>query len=254
MSDSKSHSPPSQAKPLRDSQSAPGLFRFSMTQFLIALILLIVAYPFITELSNGELIENSLLIVLFVSAALAVGAGKWPLTIILIIPAIVFASIHEFKPGLVPIWVITGTQTLFVGFVVLQLLRFILTASNVTTEVMRAGVAGYLMLGILWTPMYLMISELNPNSFSGAHLVPGQVLGRFDALFLSFVSLTCLGCNDLTPLSKPARMSLMVEALCGVLYLAVLIARLVSLYSTATFSRRSASAESEERVKTTDQH
>ena len=254
MSDSKSHRYSPQAEPVRGSQSAPGLFRFSITQFLIALVLLIVAYPFITELSNGELIENSLLIVLFVSAALAVGAGKWPLTIVLIIPAILFASIHEFHPGLVPIWVITGTQTIFVGFVVVQLLRFILTANNVTPEVLRAGIAGYLMLGILWTPLYLMISELNPNSFSGTHLLPGQVLGRFDALFLSFVSLTCLGCNDITPLSKPARMSLMVESLCGVLYLAVLIARLVSLYSSATLPRQLTSGESEERVKTTHEH
>jgi hypothetical protein len=217
-----------------------------MTQFLVALVLLIVTYPFITELNNGELIENLLLIVLFVSAALAVGGGKWPLTIILIVPAIVFASIHGFQPGLVPIWIITGAQSIFVGFVVLQLLRFTLTASNVTIEVLRAGIAGYLMLGILWTPLYLMISELNPNSFSGTHLLPSQVLGRFDALFLSFVSLTCLGCNDITPLSKPARMSLMIESLCGVLYLAVLIARLVSLCSNATFSRPSPSSEPEE--------
>ena len=56
-------------------------------------------------------------------------------------------------------------------------------------------------------------------------------MGRFDALYLSFVSLTCLGCNDITPISKVARMLLMVESMTGVLYLAVLIARLVTLYS-----------------------
>ncbi|HXC98710.1 MAG TPA: ion channel [Verrucomicrobiae bacterium] len=50
-------------------------------------------------------------------------------------------------------------------------------------------------------------------------------------LYLSFVSLTSLGCNDITPLSKVARMLVMVESLTGVLFLGVLIARLVSLYS-----------------------
>jgi len=40
-----------------------------------------------------------------------------------------------------------------------------------------------------------------------------------------------LGCNDITPISKVARMLLMVESVTGVLYLAVLIARLVAVYS-----------------------
>jgi voltage-gated potassium channel len=78
---------------------------------------------------------------------------------------------------------------------------------------------------------YLMISELNPVSFSGAHLAANKPLDRFDALYFSFVSLTCLGCGDITPQSKIARMLLMVESTTGVLYMAVLIARLVALYS-----------------------
>jgi hypothetical protein len=179
--------------------------------------------------------------VLFVSAALAVGEGRWPLTILLITPAIVCAGISQYRQGLVPIWVVTATHSIFVAFVVFQLYRFVRGATRVTVEVMNAGIAGYLMLGILWTPTYLMVSQLDPNSFSGAHLMAGQGLDRFDALFLSFVSLTCLGCNDITPLSKTARMLLMLEALAGVLYLAVLIARLVSLYSSALILSRATS-------------
>lgn len=56
-------------------------------------------------------------------------------------------------------------------------------------------------------------------------------MDRFDALYFSFVTLTCLGCNDIVPVSRVARMLMMVEATTGVLYLAVMIARLVALYS-----------------------
>jgi hypothetical protein len=122
---------------------------------------------------------------------------------------------------------------IFVAFVVSQLLRFILRSTRVNSEVMCAGISAYLMLGLLWTSAYLMVSELNPASFSGAHLDANLPLHNFDALYLSFVSLTCLGCNDITPVSKVARMLLMLESITGVLYLAVLIARLVALYSTA---------------------
>jgi len=88
-----------------------------------------------------------------------------------------------------------------------------------------------MMPSIMWTPAYLMISQLSSGSFSGVHLTANRGLGRFDAFYLSFVTLTSLGCNDITPLSKVARMLLMVESLTGVLFLAVLIARLVALYS-----------------------
>jgi hypothetical protein len=202
-----------------------------MRQFLVALILLIVSYPFVTELMSGELIENVLMAVLLVSGALAVGGASWPLTILLIVPALICPWIDQYQRGLLPIWLITGTQTVFVCFVVIQLQRFIQRATRVNAEVLCAGISGYLMLGILWTPTILMVSQLNPGSFSGVHLAVGQSLGRFDALFLSFVSLTCLGCNDITPLSKIARMLVMMESLTGVLYLTVLIARLVALYS-----------------------
>ncbi len=223
-----------EAMPAAPVPARVGLFRFSMAQFLAALIIMIVTYPFVTELEHGDLIENLLMMILLVSAAFAVGGRSRVLTILLIIPALAGHCLDLYWRGMVPLWIITGTHMLFVGFVVVQLVRFILRATRVNAEVMCAGISAYLMLGILWTPTYLMISELNPASFSGVHFAAGQGLGRFDALYFSFVSLTCLGCNDITPLSKVARMLLVVESLTGVLYLAVLIARLVSLYSHST--------------------
>jgi hypothetical protein len=223
-----------------------------MAQFLVALVLLIVTYPFVIGLQSGEVIEDLLLMVIFVSAALAVGGGRWPLTILLLTPAIVCAGVRQYRQGLVPIWVVTATHSIFVAFVVLQLYRFVRGATRVTAEVLNAAIAGYLMLGILWTPIYQMVSQLDPSSFSGAHLITGQGLDRFDALFLSFVSLTCLGCNDITPLSRTARMLLMVEALAGVLYLAVLIARLVSLYSSAMIVSRATSQGPSDRNRAED--
>ena len=83
----------------------------------------------------------------------------------------------------------------------------------------------------------LTVSQLNPGVFASVHLPANQGLGRFDALYLSFVSLTCKGCIDIKPL-KVARMLVMMESTIGVLYVAVLIARLVALYSKAVESGR----------------
>jgi hypothetical protein len=203
-----------------------------MAQFLVVLILLLVTFPFVIDLRHGVDIEDSLMMVNLISAVLAVGGRKWFLTIVLAIPALAGPWMDHYLHGVVPSGLFSCLHMVFVGFVVGQLLRFILRSSRVNSEVMCAGISAYLMLGLLWTAAYRMVSELNPASFAGAHLAAHQALDRFDALYLSYTSLTCLGCADIAPQSKIARMLLMVESTTGVLYMAVLIARLVALYST----------------------
>jgi hypothetical protein len=202
-----------------------------MVEFLAALIVLIIAFPFTANLKNGESIENLLLLVVMISAVLTMSGRNAILGLILVVPAICGPLLDIYWRGLVPFWIITATHVVFVAFIVTQLLRFVLRASRVNTQVMCAGIAGYLMLGLLWTPAYRMISQMTPGAYSGPHLPPDGLLKRFDALYLSFTSLTCLGCNDVSPVSNAARMLLMVEAVTGVFYLAILIARLVALYS-----------------------
>lgn len=216
-----------------ETRARPGLFRFSAGQFLVALILLLVLYPFIIELKHGEVIESALMMIILISAVLAVGGRSRVLTVLLVLPALAGPWLDHYWPGMVPYWTTACARMVFVGYVVFQLLRFILRSSRVNSEVMCAGISAYLMLGIWWTSTYLTVSQLSPGSFSGIHLAADQPLEKFDALYLSFVSLTCLGCNDITPQSKVARMLLMVESTTGVLYVAVLIARLVALYSRA---------------------
>ncbi len=227
------HSPKAEtpaAKPT-ETRLRSGVFRFSAAQFLVALILLLVLYPFITELKHGEIIESALMMIILISAVLAVGGRRSLLAVLLVMPALAGPWLDRFWSGAVPLWLTAAARMVFVGYVVFQLLRFILRSTRVNAEVMCAGISGYLMVGLWWTTAYLLVSELSPASFSGSHLTAGQPLGRFDAIYLSFVSLTCLGCNDITPQSQVARMLLMVESTTGVLYVAILIARLVALYS-----------------------
>jgi Ion channel len=220
-----------QATPENGHQAKAGLFHFAMPQFLVGLILLLVSYPFIVELVHGEVIEDVLMMIILISAVLAVGGRSWVLSIILVIPALAGPWVDHYWHEVVPYWIIACARMLFVGFVIIQLLRFILRSTRVNTEVLCAGISGYLMLGIWWTAAYLTVSQMNPGSFSGVHLPANQPMGRFDALYFSFTSLTCLGCSTIMPMSNAARMLLMVESTTGVLYVAVLIARLVALYT-----------------------
>src|SRR6266480_3728242 len=65
------------------------------------------------------------------------------------------------------------------------------------------------------------------NMNAGKHSIRG-----FNAFYFSFITLSTVGYGDITPVSKVARMLSAMEAMTGLLYLAVLIARLVALYSS----------------------
>lgn len=52
-----------------------------------------------------------------------------------------------------------------------------------------------------------------------------------DFLYYSFVTLTTLGFGDITPVTARARSLAVLEAVTGVLFVALLIARLVGMYS-----------------------
>ena len=51
----------------------------------------------------------------------------------------------------------------------------------------------------------------------------------FNGLYYSFITLSTVGYGDITPVANAAKMLAAAEAITGVLYVAVLIARLVSI-------------------------
>lgn len=228
------------AKPAEHRLVTSGLFRFSVTQFLAALILWLITVPFLTYFENGEVILSASMTLLLISAVLAVGGRSQSLlwAIVLVLPALAADWMDHYKPDLVPHWISMCAGLVFVGFVIAQFLRFILRARLVNSEVLCAGIAAYLMLGLLWAVAYLLAARLTPGSYALLHGA-GQagLLQRFDALYFSFVTLTCLGCNDIVPLTRGTRMLMMLEGTTGVLYLAVMIARLVALYSRTNTSQ-----------------
>ena len=64
------------------------------------------------------------------------------------------------------------------------------------------------------------------------HVRRPQSINGFNGFYFSFITLSTVGYGDITPVSRIARWLAAMEAMTGLLYVTVLIARLVSLYST----------------------
>ncbi len=220
-----------------------GNFRSSVAQFLAAMILMLFAAPFVEELEYGQSINTGLITLVLILGVLAVGRSRRALVValLLVVPAVLSRWIGHFLPGLLPLVLHSITALAFILFVEYQLLHFILRAPRVNSEVLCAGISGYLLLGILWMAAYRFVSgwnpvdpthpEMNAFGFTVGATAP-HVLTQFEAYYFSFITLSTVGFGDIVPLSNGARTLAMMEAMTGTLYMAVLISRLVALYSS----------------------
>lgn len=209
--------------------------RFSAIEFLFALVLWLVSSPFVWSLEYGQLIETALATLVLLSAVLAVGARRRTLVaaLLLVIPAVVTKWLNHWRPDLVPPEIFSAAGVAFVAFVTVHLLGFVLRAPRVSTEVLCAGVSIYLLLGVLWAFAYMLVAQVVPGAFVfTVGPESDRVMHGLKGMYFSFVTLSTLGYGDIIPTSNTTRMLATAEATTGMFYMTVLIARLVSLYSS----------------------
>jgi len=123
----------------------------------------------------------------------------------------------------------------FVAIMTFLLLAIVVTFRDVATDPeisanrIVGAVAVYLLLGVLWAVSYTIVDSIWPGSFTG--FVPGMK-SEWDSewLYYSFVTMTTLGYGDIAPVSPVARLLAYLQAIFGQLYIAILVAGLVSAY------------------------
>jgi len=119
-----------------------------------------------------------------------------------------------------------GMWTIVGLFAAAGALRFATSAKIVDAEHVYAALSAYLLAGIFLGHFYWVLEQNWPGSFATA----GD-FSRMTATYFSFVTLATLGYGDIVPRSDVARGLAIVEGVGGQLFLAALVARLVSLYS-----------------------
>jgi hypothetical protein len=114
---------------------------------------------------------------------------------------------------------------LFGLYCVYSLFHYIFDQRLFTDNQMFWGAAcGYVVFGITWGAFYHTLFIFLPQSFT-------NVSHWTDFLYFSFVTLTTMGYGDIAPVHPLARMLSIVEAMFGVLYTSLLVAKLVGLYA-----------------------
>jgi hypothetical protein len=209
----------------------PGLARTYLhrryTILFYTLLATMVAAPVFTALEfSGTLIE-SLLAACLLAAILPVGAVRKR-------PYLLMAIVVVWLARLVTAWLdhrvlsemALGIWTLIGLLAAVAALRFAIGATQVDAEHLYAALSAYLLAGIYLGLSYWVLEQMKPGTFS----FTGQ-FSQASAIYFSFVTLATLGYGDIVPRADVARGIAIVEGVGGQLFLAVLVARLVSLYS-----------------------
>lgn len=118
---------------------------------------------------------------------------------------------------------------LMLGFFLLTLklaAQQALFSGKITSNSLVGSICIFLLLGLIWVMLYLLLAEFSPDSFSG--LTASAWQDNFpDFIYFSFVTLTTLGFGDLLPLTPLARFLVYMEAVVGVFYMAIVVSSLV---------------------------
>lgn len=128
-------------------------------------------------------------------------------------------------------------SAVFIFMSILILMEKILHAALVNVDLIFGALMVYLLSGILWSKLYFIENMLSPGSFNGAGILDfdsttllNAYEQQFNFLYYSFATLATLGMGDITPLSHLAKSLTTIEAMFGQLFVAIIIAKLVSVW------------------------
>jgi amino acid transporter len=129
---------------------------------------------------------------------------------------------------------------LFFSFVTWTELRNLLRHREVTAETISMSVSVYLLMGLTWGILYILIFQLQPNAFSAIQIpnASSDPQPAFPVLiYFSLTTLATIGYGDITPVTLQARYAAVAEGITGQFYLVILVARLVGMQMSKAASR-----------------
>jgi len=121
-------------------------------------------------------------------------------------------------------------KILIVSITIVELFREIFKTKIIDSHIISSAISIYVLVGIFWYLLFMFLLMIDPDSFYIRNYNPEMV--SIDMIYFSFTTLTTLGYGDITPVSYTAKMWSITEAMMGVMFLAVMISRVVSLFGS----------------------
>lgn len=196
-----------------------------------ALLMLLVVMPFLEDSVWGRIALNGINTAILFAAAVAVSDSRvcFALSIVLGAMTVVLqvASFMLWEPQL--LLLSRGSGAAFYFLTISYLLAYVLRREVLTLDKLYGAASAFLMLGILWAYFHSIVLHYFPGALI-VHGTPVNDAKISEIIYFSFTVLTTTGFGDIVPAHPVARMLNVLEQVVGVLFIAILIARLAGTY------------------------
>jgi hypothetical protein len=211
--------------------SATHLLRDHPSAVLLAVQLFaVLAYPFFDDspVGRGVLgVVGTAVVLIALWAVRRTPALSW-VAVLLGGPAMVFTVLEAISPSTDAFVLASAVlHAPFYFYVSYGMIRYLFHDDRVTRDELYATGAAFTVVAWGFAYLYVAAQVIWPGSFTGVSGASERTW--FELLFLSFTTLTSVGLSDITPALEHARSLVIVEQVAGVLYVALVVARLVGL-------------------------
>ena len=140
----------------------------------------------------------------------------------------VLAVLSNFRESIVYVLLLLTVLLVFFAGTFFAMAKNVLFKGEIDGNKIIGSMSLYMLLGLVWTIIYLILLTLDPKAISG--IEAGQWQETFASVaYFSFVTLTTLGYGDILPVNQVARFFVYMETIIGVFYMAIIVSSLVSM-------------------------
>ena len=204
------------------------LRRIPSAALLLVQLLGLLLYPWMEQSPGGRALLSAFGLLVLGVALWAVRRNQWLpwLALLLAIPVVVLSVIAGFAPTPGLTIAIASLEAAFYFYASGSMIAYMLEDPVATRDELFAAGATFTLLAWGFAYAFVVCQAAFPGSFGGAG---GLDASRtwMDLLYLSVMVLSSVGLSDIVPLTPMARAIVMLEAMAGVMYIALVVSRLI---------------------------
>ncbi|MCB1842945.1 MAG: two pore domain potassium channel family protein [Halioglobus sp.] len=200
---------------------------FVFTAALIVLLLCSAVVSSLPEGSHHRLLQAVLILSQLVAYFSLNLSRQWRRFVLIMLLGMLLANgLREFSDGAMASLSSLFVYMLFLLGMIWAGARQALLATGIEANTIAGAVAVYLLLGLLWTTLYLLTLEVWPQAFHGIDYRNWN--DNFGQLaYFSFITMTTVGYGDISPGIPITRVLAYLQAIVGTFYMAVVVAGLI---------------------------
>ena len=200
----------------------------------------VLLYPWMESSARGRTLLTVFGVLVLTVALRVVRRTPWLSWVAFLLVSVVVALsvISGFAPHPGLTAATAAVEASFYFYATGSLIAYMVQDHVATTDEFFAAGATFTLLAWAFAYVFVGYQALVPGSFSAPLAPPESARTWMELLFLSVAVLSSVGLSDILPVTPMARALVMLESFAGVMYIALVVSRLISLSAAVRRERQ----------------